>query len=70
MQQRFHGNIPLKTLKEVKQARAMYGFTVPFMLGLLQSVEGDTAMPPDYWTGLAKACLSPGDYLLWKTGFV
>jgi hypothetical protein len=38
------------------------------MLGLFQSVEGDTAMPPDYWTGLSKACLSPGDYLLWKTG--
>jgi hypothetical protein len=46
----------------------MYGSTAPFTLGLLQSVEGDTAMPPDYWTGLAKACLSP-DYLLWKTGF-
>jgi hypothetical protein len=26
-------------------------------------------MPPDNWTGLAKACLSPGDYLLLKTGF-
>jgi hypothetical protein len=27
-------------------------------------------MPPDDWTGLAKACLSPDDYLLWKTGSV
>jgi hypothetical protein len=41
----------------------------PFMLRLLQSVIGDTAMPPDDWTRLAKACLPPGDYLLWKTGF-
>jgi hypothetical protein len=47
MQQRFHENIPFKTLKEVKQACTMYGSTVPFTLGLLQSVVGDTAMPPD-----------------------
>jgi hypothetical protein len=48
----------------------MYGSTVPFMLRLLQSVVGDTAMPPDDWTGLGKACLSPGDYLLWKAHFI
>jgi hypothetical protein len=70
MQQRFHEKIPFKTLKEVKQACTMYGSTMPFMLGLSQTVVGDTAMPPDDWTGLAKACLSPGDYLLWKTGFI
>jgi hypothetical protein len=70
MEQRFHEKIPFKTLKEVKQACTMYGSTEPFMLGLSQTVVGDTAMPPDDWTGLAKACLSPGDYLLWKTGFV
>jgi hypothetical protein len=69
MQQRFHENIPFKTIKEAKQACAMYGSKAPFMLGLLQSVVGNTAMPPDNWTGLAKACLSPGGYLLWKTGF-
>jgi hypothetical protein len=27
-------------------------------------------MPPGDWIGLAKACLFPGDYLLWKTGFI
>jgi hypothetical protein len=37
-QQRFHEKIPLKTLKEIKQDCTMYGSTVPFMLGLLQSV--------------------------------
>jgi hypothetical protein len=68
MQQRFHETIPFKTLKEVKQACAMYGPTAPFPLGLLQSVVGDTALLPDDWTGLA--CLSPGDYLLWKTGVI
>jgi hypothetical protein len=48
----------------------MYGSRVPLMQGLLQNVIGDMAMPPDDWTGLAKACFSPGDYLLWKTGFI
>jgi hypothetical protein len=64
MQQRFHDKIPFKTLKEVKQACTMYGPTAPFILRLLQSELGDTAMPPDDWTGLAKACISLGDYLL------
>jgi hypothetical protein len=58
MQQRFCENILFKTLKEVKQSCAMYGSSVPFMLGLLQSVVRDTAMPPDDWIGLAKAPLS------------
>jgi hypothetical protein len=66
MQQRFHEKIPFKTLKEVKQACTMYGSTAPFMLGLLQSM-AESAMPTDDWIGLAKLCLSPGDYLLWKT---
>jgi hypothetical protein len=56
--------IPFKTLKEVKQSCAMYGSTAPFMLGLLQSVVGDSAMPPGDWKGLAKACLSPGKHIL------
>jgi hypothetical protein len=43
---RFHEKIPFKTLKVVKQACTMYGCTVPFTLGLLQSVIGDIAMPP------------------------
>jgi hypothetical protein len=38
--------------------------------GLLQSVIGDTAVPPEEKTGLANACLSLGDYLLWQTDFV
>jgi hypothetical protein len=36
VQQRFHEKIPLKTLKDVKQACAMYGPTAPFTLGLLE----------------------------------
>jgi hypothetical protein len=35
-----------------------------------KNVVGDTAMPPDNWAGLARACLSPCDYLPWKTCFI
>jgi hypothetical protein len=52
MQQRFYEKIPLKMC--VKQACTMFGSTVPFMLGLLQNVVGDTAMLPDDWTGRLK----------------
>jgi hypothetical protein len=45
MQQIFHENIPFKILKEVKQACTMHDSAAPFMLGLLYSVVGDTAMP-------------------------
>jgi hypothetical protein len=40
------------------------------MLGLLHSILKKTGMPPDDWIGLAKSCLSAGDYLLQKTDFV
>jgi hypothetical protein len=36
---------------------------------MLQSQVGDMALPPEDWIGIAKACLSPGDYLLWKTSY-
>jgi hypothetical protein len=36
MQQRFYEKILFKTLKEVKQAYAMYDPTAPFTPGLLQ----------------------------------
>jgi hypothetical protein len=51
---RFHGKIPLKTLKEVKQACTMYGSIAVFMLGLLQSVVRDTAMPQTTGQGWLK----------------
>jgi hypothetical protein len=47
----------------------MYGPTAPFTAQLLNSAVGDSARPPEDWMGIAEACLSPGEYLLWKTGY-
>lgn len=62
---RGHQSIPFKTLKELKTSCPMYGPTFPFALGLLDAVS-EEAMAPGDWNTVAKACLSPGDYLLWK----
>jgi hypothetical protein len=45
----------------------MYGATAPFTQQLLTSIAAGSAFPPDEWIAIAKACLCPGDYLLWKT---
>jgi hypothetical protein len=66
---RIHEQMSLKTLKELKQACTMYGPTAPFTAQLLQSAVGDSALSPEDWMGIAKACLSPGEYLLWKTSY-
>jgi hypothetical protein len=47
----------------------MYSSIEPFTQGYY-SVIGDTAVSPEEKTGLANACLSLGDYLLWQTDFV
>jgi hypothetical protein len=47
----------------------MYRATAPFTQQLLNSIAAGSAFPPDDWLAIAKACLGPGDYLLWKTGY-
>lgn len=66
--QRRYADLNFKILKEIKTATAQYGPTAPYTLYLLDSV-GQVALCPDDWRVIAKACLSGGDYLLWKTEF-
>lgn len=66
---RGHQSLPFKTLKELKTSSSMYGPTSPSVLGLLDTIS-EEAMAPSDWNTVAKACLSPGDYLLWKSNWV
>lgn len=66
--QRYHQPLPFKQLKELKTACAQYGPTAPFTEALLESLATE-ALPPNDWKQLARACLSGGDYLLWKSEF-
>lgn len=59
--------IPFKTLKDLKTASSSYGPTSLFVISLLENISNE-ALTPNDWQALAKACLSPGDYLTWKLG--
>lgn len=55
-------------LKDLKMACATYGPTAPFSLAMMEGIQTD-ALAPNDWKTLAIACLSGGDYLLWKSEF-
>lgn len=66
--QRRYDPLPYKLIKELKQACAQYGATSPFTLSLVETISTDS-LPPRDWRSIAKACLSGGDYLLWRTEY-
>jgi hypothetical protein len=45
-----------------------YGATTPFTLGIIEDLVNEP-LPPSYWKTITNACLSGGDYLLWKSEF-
>lgn len=49
-------------------ACAQYGPTAPFTQAILETLSAE-ALPPEDWKQLARACLSGGDFLLWKFEF-
>lgn len=65
---RVHTPISFKLLKELKTACAQYGATASFTQTLMENIAVE-ALPPVDWKQIAKACLSGGNYLLWKTEF-
>lgn len=66
--QRQHEPLPYKQLKELKTACAQYGATAPFTEAVLTTLSS-FALPPGDWKSIGKACLSGGDFLLWKSEF-
>lgn len=57
-----------KQLKELKKACAQYGPIAPFTMAILDALFSE-ATPAEDWKHIAHACLSGGDYLLWKSEF-
>ncbi|XP_060045207.1 endogenous retrovirus group K member 10 Gag polyprotein-like [Erinaceus europaeus] len=57
-----------KTLKELKAAVTQYGPVAPFTLSILDTL-GDLWLTPNDWFHLARATLSGGDFVLWKSEF-
>uniref|UniRef100_A0A5F4W7C0 Retroviral nucleocapsid Gag protein p24 C-terminal domain-containing protein n=1 Tax=Callithrix jacchus TaxID=9483 RepID=A0A5F4W7C0_CALJA len=65
---RHHAGFNFKIIKELKTAVAQYGATAPYTTAILESVAENWLTPGD-WQTLARATLSGGDYLLWKSEF-
>ncbi|KAL0623080.1 Gag polyprotein [Plecturocebus cupreus] len=57
---RNYESIPPKTLR--------YGPTAPYTISLIENLT-ISALPPKDWGHLTKACLSGGDYLLWRANY-
>ena len=67
-QQRYYEPLPFKQLKEFKMACTQYGLTAPFAQAIIEALRNQN-LPPNDWKQVARACLSGGDYLLWKSEF-
>lgn len=57
-----------KHVKDLKMAVTSYGPTAPFTLSLIENLSERWLVPND-WYFLARATLTGGDYMLWKTEF-
>lgn len=66
---REYGPIDFKKLKELKNACAQYGPTAPYTETILEALDTEFTFCPNDWKQLARACLSGGDYLLWKSEY-
>lgn len=58
----------LKHIKDLKSAVNNYGPTAPYTLAILEGLS-DRWLTPNDWLTLARATLSGGDFVLWRTEF-
>ncbi|KAL6044212.1 hypothetical protein STEG23_019892 [Scotinomys teguina] len=65
-QQRYHEPLDFKTVKSLAESVRTYGVTASFTVAQIEALSR-SAMTPSDWSGLAKTCLNPGQYLDWKS---
>ena len=58
----------MKIIKELKQACALYGPTAPYTVSLVEALAARWMSLHD-WKTVAKACLSGGQYILWRAEY-
>jgi hypothetical protein len=66
--QQRHETISLEVLKRFTDSVRENGANVPYALTLLENLSQEICTPWDY-KQLAQACLSPGDFLIWKAKY-
>lgn len=66
--QRCHQPLDFKIVKQLKEAVSTYGPQSAFTIALVDTLTSLNLVPQD-WTNLARAALSGGQYLMWKTSW-
>nr|XP_019565777.1 PREDICTED: endogenous retrovirus group K member 6 Gag polyprotein-like [Rhinolophus sinicus] len=66
--QKYH-RLGLKHIKDLKGAVSSYGPTAPYTLAVIEGLS-DRWLTPNDWYKLARATLSGGDHVLWRTEFI
>lgn len=64
-QQRFYEPLDFKVIKSLAESVRTYGITASFTVAQVEDLKRHCMTPQD-WSNLARACLSPGQYLDWK----
>ncbi|XP_012891793.1 PREDICTED: igE-binding protein-like [Dipodomys ordii] len=64
-QQRFHEPLEFKVIKSLAESVRTYGITASFTVAQVEAIKRYCMTPSD-WASLARACLSPGQYLDWR----
>ncbi|KAL6058265.1 hypothetical protein STEG23_030902 [Scotinomys teguina] len=66
--QRYHEPLDFKNIKSIAESVRTYGVTAAFTITQVESLHRYCMTPTD-WLNLARACLSPGQYLDWRAYF-
>lgn len=64
-QQRYHEPLDFKIIKTLAKSVRSYGISASFTIAQVEALHRFCMTPSD-WSNLARACLSPGQYLDWR----
>ncbi|XP_052599713.1 endogenous retrovirus group K member 21 Gag polyprotein-like [Peromyscus californicus insignis] len=67
--QRYHEPLDFKFVKSIAESVKSYSVTAAFTLTQIETLQRQCMTASD-WMNLARACLSPGQYLDWKAFFI
>lgn len=66
---RYHEPLDWKTVQRLAEGVRAYGTSAAYVVSMLENLHRYCLTPHD-WQNLARACLSPGQYLDWKAIFI
>ncbi|KAG8130083.1 hypothetical protein E2320_016658 [Naja naja] len=61
--------IPIKTIRDIKQATSLYGIQAPYIRGLIQTLANTFFMLAQDWKDLFRMILTGPQYVVWESDF-